>query len=338
MANIPFAYIQEKNIIGDNKLPKAYSFEVNSNFATTSGTGNTEISDIYFSVFSGNKGLSSTNLDYQNSDYSFWLTDVPFISNFDGYATFSFYLNNQSNDVKINIETFINSISTNVYTLDTSNDNVATGLYFQNLWRRYAQRFLLSVNDEVTFKVTIKKDTTSTSPTLQVYFGGIKLEIDDKGVGFPTTYLNPNKNVFEWQSRVDTTNTQSLTASTNNALGFTGTSETSNDVSLLQTNGLITATKQGNILTIDYSFTLVTPSGTDRYIDVLLICDGVTYRGCTHPLVHGSGNNQHISGSFTLPVGATFLSQGARIYLNPNSNCNINTRYISVAEHSNPII
>lgn len=334
MATIPLVYIQQKDIIGDNLLPIEYSFEKSSTFTITAGTGTSVISDNYFNVFSGKYGLVSTNLDYQNNDYSFWLTDIPFISTFDGYAIFSFYLNDISDNVKVNIEMFINGISVNLYTIDTSNDSVST----DNLWRRYAQRFLLSVGNSVTFKITIKKDTTSSSPEREIIFDAFKLEIDDKGVGFPTTYMQVPTNNFEWHSRVDTTNTQSLTASTNNAFGFAGTSEKSNDFEIVDNTGLVIPIKQSDVVTIDYAFTLVTPSGTDRYIDVLLICDGVTYRGCTYPLVHGSGNNQHISGSFTLPVGATFLSQGARIYLNPNANCNINTRYISVVEHSNPII
>lgn len=187
MATIPLAYIQQKDIIGDNLLPIEYSFEKSSTFTTTAGTGTSNIYDTYFVVFSGKYGLSSVNLDYQNNDYSFWLTNVPYVSTFDGYAIFSFYISDFSDNTKINIEMFIDGISVNLYTINTANDSVTA----ENLWRRYAQRFLLSVGDSVTFKITIKKDATSTSPSKYIYFDAFKLEVDDKGVGLPTTYLEP---------------------------------------------------------------------------------------------------------------------------------------------------
>jgi len=187
MATIPFAYIQQNDIIGTNLLPIEYSFEKDSTFTTIAGTGTSIVSDIYYNVFSGKYGLTSTNLDYQNTDYSFWLTDVPYISTFDGYAILSFYVNDMSDSAKVSIELFIDGLSINLYTFDTANNEVSD----DNLWRRYAQRFLLSVGQEVTLKVTIEKDTSSSSPTRQIYFDAFKLEIDDKGVGLPSIYISP---------------------------------------------------------------------------------------------------------------------------------------------------
>jgi len=327
-------YISDNIHISDNLLPKEYSFDVNGNFTTAGGSGGVSYNT---TRYAGERSLSILNTDYQNTDYSFWITDKEIVPLVNGKLVFSLFVNaDNTENTNCAIEMYFGGVLAETYNFTI--DVVSQPYTATNKWKRYAQIFSTFVGQDVTFKFILKHNSSSAFTEKELLIDGLKLEQDNKGVGLPTTYIQPIPNYFEWQSRVDTTNTQALIASTNNAFGFAGTSEKSNDFEILDDTGLITPLKEKDVITIDYSFIVVTPSGTDKYIDVHLICDGVTYRGCTFPLVHGSGNNQHISGSFTLPIGASFFTSGAKLYINPNANCNINTRYISVVEHSNPIL
>lgn len=329
-----FIFLRDNLHISDNILPKEYSFDIPSIFPSAGGSGSTSFNTTHYA---GIQSLEILNSNYQNTDYSVWLTDKEISPLVNGKYIFSLFVNaDNGENIDCELEMYFGGVLTETYQFTINVD-----LYpytSTSKWKRYAQTFSAFVGQDITFKFVLKRNSSSASNDRAILIDGLKLEQDNKGFGFPTAYIQPIKNYFEWQSRVDVVNSQSLTANTNNLLGFAGTSETSSeDVALLDDTGLIVPTKVGNTITIDYSFILVTPSGTDRYVDIFLICDGVVYRGLTFPLVHGSGNNQHISGSFTLPVGQTLFDQNAKIYVNPNANCSINTRYISVTEHSNPL-
>jgi hypothetical protein len=327
-------FLQDNAHISDNLLPVDYSFDVPSNFTNVSGSGAVTFSNIRYA---GTQSLSIINFLYQTADYSFWITDKEIVPLVNGKVLFSLFVNSDNTEnVNCAIEMYFGGVLAETYNFTI--DIVSQPYTSTSLWKRYVQTFSTYIGQDVTFKFILKHNPDSIFSEKSILIDGLKLEQDNKGFGFPTSYLKPVKNYFEWQSRVDTTNTQSLTANTNNVLGFLGISETSSaDTNILADDGLIIPSKVGNVITIDYSFILITPSGTDRFVDVNLICDGITYRGQTYTLIHGSGNNQYISGSFTLPVGQLLFDQNAKIYVNPNSNCSINTRYISVVEHSNPI-
>jgi hypothetical protein len=332
MANL--IYINNNVHISDNLLPKEYSFDIPANFPSGGGSGSTSFNT---TRYAGTNSLSVLNLDYQNTDYSFWITDKEIVPLVNGIVLFSLFANSDNTEnTNCAIEMYFGGILAETYNFTIDVDSLP--FTSTDKWKRYAQAFSTYIGQDITFKFILKHNSSSAFTEREILIDGLKLEQDNKGVGLPTTYIQPTPNYFEWQSRVDTTNTQALTANVDNAFGFAGTSETNNSIEILDDTGLIIPIKENDVVTIDYSFILVTPSGTDRFVDVHLICDGVTYRGSTFPLVKGTGNNQHISGSFTLPVGSSFLTSGAKLYLNPNSTCNINTRYISVVEHSNPII
>lgn len=134
-----------------------------------------------------------------------------------------------------------------------------------------------------------------------------------------------------WQSRVDTTNTQSLTGATNNLISFTGTLEQNGGLTLMNTNAKITPIALGDAIQVDFSFTAVTPAGSDHYVNILFIVNGFVYRASTTILMKGSGNDDNISVSFFLPVGAVFLANGGEFYINPDVAVTIKNRYISVS-------
>lgn len=132
-----------------------------------------------------------------------------------------------------------------------------------------------------------------------------------------------------WQSRVDTTNTQSLTEATNNLISFSGTLESNGGLTLMDSNSKITPIATGDAIHVDFSFTAVTPSGADHYLNVLFIVNSVIYRSETFSLLKGSGNDDAISVSYFLPVTSTFLTNGGEFYINPDVAVTIKNRYVS---------
>lgn len=131
-----------------------------------------------------------------------------------------------------------------------------------------------------------------------------------------------------WESRFQAT-TQSLTAS-NNLITITGTSESNGGLTFLDTNGKVTPIQANDVLAIDFGCTVVTPTGSDNYLHLKFIVNNVVFRALTLPLVKGSGNNDEISLSASMPVGSDFNTNGMEVYIEPNTALDINNKYISV--------
>lgn len=251
----------------------------------------------------------------------------------DGKYIFSFRLFKHDYDatagIVFKIEVLVNGIVLAPNTLEV--DAFTTSGFVDDSWNCYFQSIELQEDDVIDFNFYAQSDTIGA----KLFFDGFEAQLDDRNLGFPSFYTEVPEPTTIWQSRTDVVNTQSLIANTNNLLSFTGTLDKNTDEPLLTATGIVSPTKLNNTITIDYSFNLITPSGTNQYIDVLFIVNAVEYRAQTIALLKGSGNNQHVSGSWTLPIGLDFINNGGRIYLKPNSNCDINTRYISVVEHIN---
>jgi len=134
-----------------------------------------------------------------------------------------------------------------------------------------------------------------------------------------------------WQSRVDTTNTQSLTGATNNLISFTGNLEENGGLILMNTNAKVMPIALGDAVQVDFSFTAVVPSGTDHFLNILFIVNSFVYRSNTYIFKKGVGTDDYISVSYFLPVGAVFLANGGEFYINPDVAVTIKNRYISVS-------
>lgn len=138
---------------------------------------------------------------------------------------------------------------------------------------------------------------------------------------------------FGWQRYVDTVNTQNLAGGASNVFDITGSMTSNGGTTLIDS----AANKiQPNILNdyiqIDLSFTVETPSGTNNYIEVSFVVNGITYRASTQLLVKGTGTEDTISFSFGLPVESDFLTNGGQFILKPNTSIVIKNKYISVIE------
>ena len=133
-----------------------------------------------------------------------------------------------------------------------------------------------------------------------------------------------------FQSRTDTTNTQSLTALTDNLISFSGTLEENGGLTLMDSNAKITPMSLNDIISVDFAFTGVVPVGTNLFLSIYLKVNGNIFRASTLPIIKGVGLDDHFSVSWVLPVGADFLTNGAEIYVNPVVGLTIKNRYISV--------
>jgi len=158
---------------------------------------------------------------------------------------------------------------------------------------------------------------------------------DGTGDSLRTAFDKINDNADElyawtgWQSRSDATPV-TLGALTNNFIVITGTAESNNGLTLMDANSRITPITLGDVITVDFAFTIETPAGTDNYIEVgLFVPTSGFYRNQTHILLKGSGNDDFVSVSWTLPVGADFLANGGDIVLVPNVAMDIKDLYIS---------
>lgn len=192
-------YISNNIHISDNLLPKAYTFEVDSTFNSVSGSGTTNYSTIRYK---GTRSLQIINLDYQNDDYALWLTDKQIVPLVNGQALFSFFVNtNNTENIDCAIEMYFGGVLAETYnfTIDVVNNPFTD----TNEWHRYAQSFTTYIGQDISFKFIVKKNTSSVFTDKSILFDGLKLELDNKGVGLPTAYVMPNNIVLELSDTLD---------------------------------------------------------------------------------------------------------------------------------------
>lgn len=320
-----------------NILPKICNFDTNIIWNTISGGENSNVESNTFYPYYGKRGVLITALDTGTHRFSIGSDAMDTLIERDGSFKLSWALLSEDPDavIEFNIEVYrsVGGGSAVLFeTLQCELNSTTTFGYVAEQYNRFFQDLNgLNEDDVLSYIFSVTFDTVGA----RLFFDAFMLEENNKCQIYPSIYTPVFIKPMLWQSRVDTTNTQSLTLATENLYGFTGTSESNDAVTLITTAGLIQPTAINNVVTIDYSFVLTTPAGSDKYLYVSLVVDGVTYRANTHLLIRGSGNPDPISGSFTLPVATAFFENGAEIYLNPNATCGINNRYISVVEHIN---
>jgi hypothetical protein len=139
-----------------------------------------------------------------------------------------------------------------------------------------------------------------------------------------------NETTTGFQSRTDESNEQTLLPLTDNLISFTGTLEENGNLDLLDTNAKITPIGLNDIISVDFAFTGVVPVGSNLFLSVYLKVDGNIFRATTLPIIKGVGLDDHFSVSWILPVGSSFLANGAEIYVNPIAGLNIKNRYVCV--------
>jgi hypothetical protein len=231
----------------------------------------------------------------------------------------------------------------NAVLLDTQTFSVGSTVAdddIDNEWVRFqsTNEYSLLKSDEITFQFKLD-GTTTTELTTFIFVDGLMLNANTRKNIFCPSYVLPKESISNtgtgWQSRVDTVNTQALTGATDNLISFSGTSEENGGLTLLNSNSKVTPINEGDSIAVDFSCTIVTPAGSDNYVTVKFIVNGVVYRAFTMLLLKGSGNDDEFSISMNLPVTSDFKANGGEVYINPNIGLDIKNRYISVVKTHN---
>lgn len=252
-------------------------------------------------------------------------TATQFTCNNTGYYNFSLrllHLNNTPFPDQVKLKISVNGVGS-FYTMECNLGSDTP----KEIWHTFAQTFEFSTGDVVNFSF---EHTCGDKDSLGVFIDGLKLELIDRDNGIPTIYTRPTDDLTGWQSRVDTTNTQALTANTNNLIAFTGTLESNGLLTLLDTNSKVVPLKLGDFIVVDFAFTAVTPSGSGNYLTIIFEVNGIAYRSEIHSFLKGAGVDDNISVSYGFPITADFLANGGVFKINPNVAVNIKNRYISV--------
>jgi len=315
----------------DNLFRYTADFENEPTVNVTGGTMNTSYeSDI---VFDEGKSLYLFPTSYNSTNISFNFGSAlqTTIQNSGRYILSLRICNtNTTNEFFVPfvmfVKVFEDGINTQTFELSSSSDEVNDS----KKWITYAQSLQLT-GSNIDFSFEIDHDSTYPFPNINFYLDALKLELDDRFLGVPSIYSKPKaKQITGYKSRVDTINTQNLTALTENLISFSGTLEENGGLTLMDANAKITPISLNDIISVDFSFTSINPSGTDQYINCNFVVDGVVYRSQTFPLVKGAGFEDNCSVSFVFPVTATFLTNGGAFYLYPSSATTIKNRYLAV--------
>lgn len=105
--------------------------------------------------------------------------------------SYAFNKTDENSDINFTVNLYVNGVL-------TSQNTISQNLYFSsgftdNQWNVYFQNVALEYGDVIDFSFTAQSDTTDC----YVYFDRLKLEIDDRGNGFPTIYTEAPLDVIE---------------------------------------------------------------------------------------------------------------------------------------------
>ena len=265
---------------------------------------------------------------------------LTFTPNIGGNYFFSFRLldNTAYNDpfpINITLKVYINSVLTytflNVFDL---------GQTIQNNWYTFAQNFELGEGFETSFSFEVEAPYPGTpNPTLDIYMGGFKCELDDRLLNIPSVYSKPKdydisetkgylKNLYHgWGYYADSLSTPSLSIGTTytqitiDALGaLTNTNYLPLEIrgtSELWSGNKITPIAVGDDYDGRFDVTISAKSGAPSYIEVILDISGST--AGTNKVFTGyiqTGSATPYDQSLPLDFFGldTFLANGGRLY------------------------
>jgi hypothetical protein len=105
--------------------------------------------------------------------------------------SYAFNKSNDSSNIDFTVEMYVNKVLQPANTI-TQNLYNESG-FVDEQWNIYFQNVYLEDRDEIDFAFKAQSDTTSC----YLYFDRLKLELDNKGLGFPTIYTEAPLDVFE---------------------------------------------------------------------------------------------------------------------------------------------
>lgn len=324
MATIQMARVTPLSEYSDNLLNYNSTFNNDLAFSVVSGSGLVECNNEH--TFQGANALKITN--YLSSPMTVSTSaNLGFTATQDGYYIFSlrlFYESSNGDDPSFLLNIFRNAVADNQYNCFYTND------FIPNNWITFAQTMYFEAGDVISFNF----DFNPAFINDKIWVDGLKCELDDRGSGIPTNWTMPIDYCCSgtgWQSIVNTSTTQVITADTETQIIFTGIEQENGGLDFMDNTGVITPLQENDTLTIDVAFSFVVPSGTTNYFSFYVKIDGVIFRGLSVPMVRDTGAVQYFSQSFTLPVSSSFMGKSARCYIDSNVGITLSNRYISVA-------
>lgn len=108
--------------------------------------------------------------------------------------SYAFFKSDEFSDINFTVEVLVNDAVTHTI---TQNLYFSSG-YTENQWNVYFQSFPLTYSDVVTFNFYAQSDTTAC----YLLFDRFKLELDDKGIDYPTIYTEAPLTVYEEENTI----------------------------------------------------------------------------------------------------------------------------------------
>lgn len=110
--------------------------------------------------------------------------------------SYAFNKSDENSDINFTVNLYVNGVL-------TSQNTISQNLYFSsgftdNQWNVYFQNVALEYGDVIDFSFTAQSDTTAC----YLYFDRLKLELDDRGNGFPTIYTEAPLDVIEEENTI----------------------------------------------------------------------------------------------------------------------------------------
>jgi len=317
-----------KSEYSENLFSEMANFQNEPTINVTSGTMTSSYGSTY--LFDSNKSLflRPTSYDTTNIAFNFGTALQKTVSHLGNYFfTFRLLNPNTTNEFFVpftmHVKLWEDGINTQTFTFQSSGDEVNDS----KKWVTWGQSFNVT-GAEIDFSFEIEADTSYPLSFITFYLDGFKLEYDDRFLNIPSIYSKPLEQTTAWQSKVDTVNTQNLTADTDNLIAFIGTDASNGGITLMDSLGKITPARMNDALSIDFVFSFPTPIGTDDYLSVKFIVDGVIYRAQSFNILAPTGETNYVAVSFNLPVETDFFANGGEFYVNPSVNITIANRYI----------
>ena len=293
----------------------------------TSGTATIQNSKFYFL---NSQSVQVVKQNHQTTDLVFNFNEQLKYTktNTSGdYFVFGFSIGGLSTGVTFRVNYLLNGSIEDTWEF-TTDSPTQSNVQFQTFFKDF---FNQANGGSVDFTIEVLANPLQAD-ILNFYLDGFYL-LEKKTDNFITNFVKGG-NPTMWVDRTDLTNTPTLNANTDNIqqlqINTEGNGYGIDYLNLLDADGKVTPINLNDVISVDFAFTIVTPSGNDRFVDIKAIVDGNVYRAETHKLLKGTGNDDFVSVSWVLPVKQAMKLNGLQIALNPNSACTVKNRYINV--------
>jgi hypothetical protein len=318
----------ERAVYSENILPYFATFNDPFTINIVSGGANAVVEQSTSTKYKGQRGIKITHLSTGTCIFSAQSNELETSIGKDGNyvvsARFLVPTDDDDSETTFSLLVYVNGLlipATDF--IITINDTAGTEF---GKWNTFSQTLPLENGDVVDFQFK----TTSDKIGSELYFDGLKLELNDRNLTAPSIYTEPKENITGWCSKVDTTNDVNLLANTLTAISFNLGTEQNNGASLLDTNAKVIPTALNDAMQVDFACTIETPAGSSNWFEIFFMVDSVVFGSQLFPLLKGSGNDHDVRVSFGVPVGSDFFTNGGQFYVKSNVAVTIKNRYIAV--------